>query len=127
MAQSLYDRLERWDDFPPAWRPVPGEILVGTVEGYDTWEGKYGAVKVAFLRDAAGGALVGVYLSSTVLLEEFRKVRPRVGEKIGIRYLGKDEEKGYHKFKVMIEREMNVEAFLAGEGLATPDDDDVPL
>jgi hypothetical protein len=127
MAHALYDRLERWDDFPPAWKPVPGEILVGTVEGYDTWEGKYGPVKVVILRDEAGGALVSVYLSSMVLLQEFRKLRPRPGETVGIRYLGKDEDRGYHKYKVMVDRDTNVEAFFAADGAAPGPDDDVPL
>jgi hypothetical protein len=95
MSSPLYARLERWEDFPPAWKPIPGEILVGTVEGYDTWEGKYGTVKVTILRDETAGGLVSVYLSLTVLLGEFTKLRPRIGEMIGIRYLGKDEDRGY--------------------------------
>jgi hypothetical protein len=127
MSDSLYERLERWDDFPPAWRPIPGEILVGTVEGYDTWEGKYGPVKVAILRDRASDSLVSVYLGATVLYEEFRKCRPRPGEAVGIRYLGKDDERGYHKYKVMVEREPDVNAFFGGAASVPAADDDVPL
>jgi hypothetical protein len=126
MSHTLYERLARWDDFPPGWKPVPGEILVGTIEGYDTWEGRYGAVKVAILQDEAGGGLVSVYLSSTVLLAEFKKWRPRPGEVVGIRYLGKDEDRGYHRYKVMVERETNVDAFFSGEASAPVSDDDVP-
>lgn len=127
-AENLYEKLEGWEDFPPAWKPAPGEILVGTVEAYDTWEGKYGPVKVVVLRDDAEGNLVSVYLGATVLYEEFRKLRPRPGETVGIRYLGKDEDRGYHKYKVMVERETDVEAFFGMTRTATPrDDDDVPL
>ena len=115
---NLYDKLESWEEFPPAWKPSWGEILVGTVDSYDTWEGRYGTVKVVVVRDEAGGSLVSVYLSSAVLLQEFKKLCPRPGEMIGIRYFGKDVDRGYHKYKVMVQRETNVEAFLNVEAPA---------
>jgi hypothetical protein len=127
-GKKLYEKLEGWEDFPPAWKPIPGEVLVGTVELYDTWEGKYGPVKVVVLRDEAGGSLVSVYLGATVLFEEFKKLRPRPGEIVGIRYFGKDEDRGYHKYKVMVDRpDTNVDVFFATEGAAAVPDDDVPL
>jgi hypothetical protein len=111
-VRSLYDILEGWDESPPAWKPVPGEVLVGTVEAYDTYVGKYGESKVCILRDQAEDALISVYLSPTVLLGEFKKLRPKIGEKVGIRYLGKAEgDDGYHRFKVVVDREMDVDAF----------------
>jgi hypothetical protein len=111
-VRSLYDVLEGWDDLPPAWKPIPGEVLVGQVEGYDTYVGKYGESKVCFLRDQASGSLVSVYLSSTVLFNEFKKLRPKVGETVGIRYLGKvDGDDGYHRYKVIVDRELNVDEF----------------
>jgi hypothetical protein len=126
--KGLYEKLEGWEDFPPAWKPIPGEILVGTVELYDTWEGRYGPVKVVVLRDEAGGGLVSVYLGATVLFEEFKKWRPRPGELVGIRYFGKDEDRGYHKYKVMVDRpDASLDAFFGAEGVATASDDDVPL
>jgi hypothetical protein len=70
-VRSLYDILEGWDEAPPAWKPIPGEVLVGTVEGYDTYVGKYGESKVCFLRDDAEGSVVSVYLSPCVAVNLF--------------------------------------------------------
>jgi len=112
-VRSLYDVLEGWDEFPPAWKPVPGEILVGTVEAYDIATGKYGESKVCVVKDQAEGPFIAVYLSSTVLLQEFMKLRPKIGEQVGIRYLGKNTEgdNAYHRYKVVVDREMNVDEF----------------
>jgi hypothetical protein len=111
-VRSLYDILEGWDESPPAWKPVPGEVLVGTVEAYDTFVGKYSESKVCILRDQAEDSLISVYLSPTVLYNEFKKMRPKIGERVGIRYLGKaDGDEGYHRYKVVIDRDMNVDEF----------------
>jgi hypothetical protein len=133
-VRSLYEVLEGWDEFPPAWKPVPGEVLVGTVEAYDIATGKYGETKVCVLKDQAEGSLIAVYLSSTVLLGEFTKLRPKIGERVGIRYLGKAEgENAYHRYKVVVDREMNVDEFFgaAPSPAAVPVElagvDDVPL
>jgi hypothetical protein len=112
--QDLVTMLEGWDEPPPAWKPVPGEILTGTVRGYDTYCGQFGECPVAFIEEEAEGHLMSVYLSATVLYNEFKKVRPKVGEKVGIRYLGKVEGGGrgeYQRFKVMVDRPFNVDAF----------------
>ena len=133
-VRSLFDILEGWDEFPPAWKPVPGEVLVGTVEAYDIATGKYGDSKVCVVRDPAEGSLVAVYLSSTVLLGEFTKLRPKIGERVGIRYLGKaDGENAYHRYKVVVDRELNVDEFFgvtpaSHAPLSTvAGEDDVPL
>jgi hypothetical protein len=110
--RSLYDILEGWEEAPLAWKPVPGEVLVGTVAAYDTYVGKYGESKVCILRDQAEDTLISVYLSPTVLFNEFKKIRPKIGEKVGIRYLGKAEgDDGYHRYKVVVDRELDVDAF----------------
>ena len=120
-VRSLYEILEGWDEFPPAWKPIPGEVLVGTVEAYDVASGKYGDSKVCILRDQAEGSLVAVYLSSMVLLNEFSKIRPKIGEQVGIRYLGKaDGDNAYHRYKVVVDREMNVDEFFGVAFIPSP-------
>jgi hypothetical protein len=108
---DLYDILGSWDEPPPAWKPLPGEVLVGTVRGYDVWNGKYGECPMVFVEDRAEGQLVTVYLSATVLYNEFKKIRPKVGETVGIRYLGKSGDEGYHRYKVIVDREFDVDRF----------------
>jgi hypothetical protein len=53
--------------------------LVGVVESYDTYVGKYGESKVCIIRDQAEGSLIPGYLSSTVLFKAFKKLRLKIG------------------------------------------------
>src|SRR5438309_67877 len=89
--------------FPPAWNPSPGETLVGVIRSYGEAQGKYGPCRTAVIqRDE--GAKVSLWIASTVLLDAFRKAKPKVGERIGIRYLGKHPEKGYNRFALVVDR-----------------------
>jgi hypothetical protein len=135
-VRSLYDELEGWDEMPPSWKPVPGEVLVGVVEGYDRYQGQYGEYRVCLLREATENSLLTVYLSSTVLWNEFAKIRPKIGETIGIKYLGKSEGNNpYHRYKVVVDREVDVNAFFGAASASAPEpttpeaseDDDIPF
>jgi hypothetical protein len=124
MARDLYQRLEAWDDWPEAWRPVPGEILVGTVESFDTWVGKYGETPVVFVWHEVEQRLVAVYLSAMVLRQEFEKLHPQPGARIGIKYLGRAAGKSYHKYRVILDPSVRTPVPVAMP--AEVDDDDVP-
>lgn len=51
------------------------------------------------------GKMVAVWLSRTVLKDLFETHSPMVRDTIGLKYLGKDTKKGYHRYHLMVERE----------------------
>lgn len=107
-GRDLRSELERWDGYPESWRPEPGEVLIGTVSRYTTafatWRGVEREHPIAVVRDEESGAEVSVWLIHKVLLEEFRKLRPRPGERVGLRYIGLDKVGGYHRYLVRVDR-----------------------
>jgi hypothetical protein len=103
MTETLREKLDNWDGYPPAWKPQEGEILVGTILQYDTGESTFGPVHTCIIETEEGERL-SLWLSSTVLLSQFRRYRPKIGERIGIKYQGKDQAKGYHRYRLVVDR-----------------------
>src|SRR5262249_20763774 len=96
--RDLHTELTRLpDEWPPAWKPAPGEILVGKVQRYAQGPTPYGWVHTVLVQEERTGDLWSLWLSSTVLLQQFQQQRPQPGERIGLKYQGKDFEKGYHQ------------------------------
>jgi hypothetical protein len=104
MKRDLHDELEKWNGWPEAWRPEPGDILVGRIDAYDVGHTNYGPVRTVLLTQEDTGERVSVWLSSTVLLNLFEQHKPKPGERIGLKYLGKDETKGYHRYRLVVDR-----------------------
>ena len=92
------------DEWPPAWKPAPGEMLVGKVQRYAQGPTPYGWVHTVLVQEERTGDLWSLWLSSTVLLQQFQQQRPQPGERIGLKYQGKDFEKGYHKYRLLVDR-----------------------
>ncbi len=100
---NLRDQLQDYDpELPRSWRPQPGNVLVGTVRRYDRAQSVYGPRWICVLQEDESGDSVGVWLSHTVLLGEFKDKRPKVGERIGIRRLD-DSDKGYARYVLLVE------------------------
>lgn len=109
MARDLRRELEEIEDeYPPAWHPEPGEILVGRIVRYDEGRTPYGQVRTVIVQDEETGERVSIWLSNTVLKNEFDRLSPAAGERIGIRYVGKDDQRSYHKYKVRLDRDAHV-------------------
>src|SRR5262249_19085667 len=102
--RDLHRELDTWEGYPPAWRPKPGDILVGYVISYDTGHTPYGEVRTVILAEERSNEHVSLWLNSTVLLDQFQKQKPRSGERISLKYLGKDAEKGYHRYRLVVDR-----------------------
>jgi len=125
---GMVDRLEKSGPFPPAWEPVEDEIVVGLVETYTEGSTPYGPCYVCILqveeRRREGTfdpePRLAVWLGKTVLKNEFQRQRPQVGDRVGIRYLGK-HPKGYRNFSMMVEHLGRVRPVGA---LAAPEDID---
>ena len=102
--RDLARELADWQGWPAAWIPEPNAVLVGVVEHYDEGFSHYGPVRTVIVRDEQTGERVSVWLSSTVLLNLFEARKPKIGERIGLKYLGKDVHKGYHRYHLVVER-----------------------
>jgi hypothetical protein len=117
VVRNLSQELVDWQGWPEAWRPKPGEVLIGVIESYDIGHTPYGPVRTVIATEEKTGEKVSLWLSSTVLLEQFKRHQPKPGERFGLKYLGKDAEKGYHRYRLIIDRPAVVEDFspLGGE------------
>lgn len=94
---NLHDALDT--QFAPAWRPAPGEKLVGTVVELGERDGPYGMYPILTVRQADGDELA-VHAFHGVLQSELARIAPKHGDELGIKYEGKDQEKGYHRYRV---------------------------
>lgn len=102
--RDLKRELDTWTGYPPAWRPKVGDVLVAVIDGYDIGHTPYGAVRTCIVTEEATNTKVSLWLSSTVLLDLFNKHKPIPGEKIGLKYLGKDDDKKYHRYRLVVDR-----------------------
>ncbi len=94
------------EDYPQSWIPeAEGDTIVGEVVRYTTGTTQYGESPVVVLRTADG--LRSVWLLSTVLRSQFGKLKPRPGERVGIRY-GSERTSAsgnaYRDFRVEVDR-----------------------
>ena len=107
--QTLKDELEaerREKEWAETWKPdEPGDMLIGTLTGYDEAETDFGTYTVAHIRDE-GGVLRGLWLMHSVLQDEWEEANPGRGERVGVQYLGKrsGENFDYHMWTVKVDR-----------------------
>lgn len=87
--------------YPPALDAKGGEI-VGTVVGFDQAPTRFAANVVIVRIQDDTGQVGSLWLTSTVLKSQFARLRPKVGERVEVTYLGlKDGANGaYHNYKV---------------------------
>ena len=97
-TRTLDDRL---DSQAEAWKPQSGEKLIGVVVDVDSRTTEFGTYPIVTLSTDAGDE-VAVHAFHTVLKNEFAKRQPRLGERIGIKYLGRSE-KGYEAYRTVWE------------------------
>jgi hypothetical protein len=123
-GRSLNERL---DTEAEAWRPKPGAKVIGEVIDVDTRTTEFGVYPMITIR-TDGGDEIAVHGFHTVLRNELAKRPPRLGERLGIKYLGK-HDKGYENYRVVFEQatppdwnRIAVEAVanVVGEGVEEP-------
>jgi hypothetical protein len=91
--------------FPKAWRPDPGDVLIGTVVDVDERSGFAGvAYPIVTVRTDLGDDFV-FHAFHTVAKGELARLEPRAGETIGIAYHGPDPDKGYERYRIKVVRE----------------------
>jgi hypothetical protein len=85
---TIHDQLDR--EFAPAWKPQPGDKLVGIVTALSTRNGEYGEYPIVTVRSDDGEFAAHAF--HEVLANELAKVAPKVGDQVGIKYVGKDPD-----------------------------------
>jgi len=106
--RDLRDELDRFEGYPAAWIPDVGDVLVGEILRYGSGPTAYGRFPVVTVADEETGEELSVWLLHTALRSEFAQLRPRIGERIGIRRLedGTSDATGhtYRRFLVRVDR-----------------------
>ena len=93
---TIQDQLDR--EFAPAWKPASGDKIVGTVTDLTSREGEYGTYPIVTLN--TGDREVALHCFHEVLANELARIAPKVGDRVGVKYVGKDPDKGYHRYRV---------------------------
>jgi hypothetical protein len=91
---------ERLCSNPEPWKPRPDQMLIGTVVEIETREAGYGPYPVVVVLTDDGRELAW-HAFHTVARAELARVAPKIGDRIGVRFDGKDPEKKYAKWKVV--------------------------
>jgi hypothetical protein len=75
---------------PDRWNPddEPGTTLVGELVGWEDIVTDFGPAKIAVIEDEEDGHRWGVALFRSVLKKRFETLDPRVGDTIGLKYVG---------------------------------------
>lgn len=98
---SISDALDK--DYAPAWRPEPGDKLVGVVVDLSEREGLDGIYPIVTVR-TDDGTDVAFHAFHTVAANELAKLRPKIGDQIGIKYVGRiqgaNSRSSYHGYRV---------------------------
>lgn len=93
---------------PESWVPEqPGEEIAGELVRYEEGQTAYGRQVIAVIRPP-GGEERSIWLLHAVLRGEFAKLRPRPGELLLIRYLGKKQGgdgTSYASYRLEIDRD----------------------
>jgi hypothetical protein len=99
---SISDRLDQ--GYAPAWKPERGDKIVGTVTAMSSRDGGYGEYPIVEIKPDDGEP-VAVHCIHDVLKNELAGIKPTIGLRLGIKYVGKvksETSRGeYHSYRVM--------------------------
>jgi hypothetical protein len=101
--QNRYDALRPWDDGPPAWRPRPGEVLIGVIDRYTISDTPRGLVRTVIVIETQTGEQVSLRLASMRLLSLFAQYQPHPGERIDVRYRWNAPDQEYQRWRLRID------------------------
>jgi hypothetical protein len=104
-THNVYAQVDR--EFAEAWRPEPGDKLVGEVVELSQRDGSFGVYPIITIRRDDGTELA-LHAFHSVAQNELARARPQVGETIAVKYVGKktgaDGRSSYHAYKVAVDR-----------------------
>lgn len=124
-AHSLSDELDR--DYAPAWRPEPGDKLVGVIAELSEREGYDGDPYPIVTVQADDGSFA-FHAFHSVAQNELARLRPQVGDEIGVKYEGVTKSANgrttYHAYRIRTagaSAGVNWGRYGDGETVAEPD------
>jgi len=134
---DLDERLEAQTE---PWMPEPGDKIVGRIVELSTLESQYGEYPLIIVATDDGREFA-IHCFRTVLKNEVAKKRPQIGDRIGVKYFGKQPDKDFHGYKLVLERgagivpetidfdklQKDVEAELAATANTQPVEEEVPF
>jgi hypothetical protein len=98
------ESLEHTEEYAKAWLfEQDGPLIVGEVTGFGEFDAGWGPYAILTLC-LANGSKRSVHCQRQVLTDELAKARPRIGERVGIKWLGQPEGKKYHRYVVRVDR-----------------------
>ncbi len=96
---------ERLDSFAEAWRPEPGDKLVGLIVDLDERVSQYSDDPYPVVTvQTDDGEELAFHAFRTVARNELAKLRPAVGDRIGVAYHGKKDGRNWESYKIIVER-----------------------
>lgn len=95
---------EELDHNPKPWKPVPGGKVIGRVIEVDVLSSKFGGSYPLVTIETDLGEQIAVHGFHSVLKSELARKRPKVGDRLGIKFLGQSEKVDYLGYTVRIER-----------------------
>jgi hypothetical protein len=127
-------------EFAPSWRPIPGDILEGTVTERSTRATEYGEYPILTLETESGrtkddGIVAGeisVHAIHTALKNQVEDLDPKKGDYVGILFQGKiarEDAEDFFGYRLKVTRNGGS----AGPDLAEPlpssggSDDEIPF
>ena len=88
-----------------AWRPQVGETLIGEVVSIGERNSQFGEDVYPLLTVRTDeGRELHFHAFHTVARQELASQKPQIGDRIGIRYLGKPDGKKYEHYRIVVER-----------------------
>jgi hypothetical protein len=95
-SKSVLDDLDK--QYAPAWKPEPGDKVAGIVVDQSEWDAGFGRYPILTLRTEEGE--IAIHAFHEVLQSELARIAPKEGDLLGVKYVGKDPDKGYHRYRV---------------------------
>jgi hypothetical protein len=128
-VSHISDDLDR--DYAPAWRPEPGDKLVGTITDISERAGFDGEPYPIITVQTDDGSELAFHAFHTVAQTELAKLRPQVGDPLGVKYLGRVQSENsrasYHSYRVRTKAKAGVNWAKYGDGDAPEPPPDVPV
>lgn len=119
----LRQEMEDDDGSPPEmWDPEPGESLIAELLRFEERTTKVGPCRVAVVREADTDELYSVWLSRSVLKNEFDKQSPRPGDMLGLKFHGEKSSRNgqstYFLYSLRVVRTKVAEQLTGAVGVA---------
>ncbi len=105
MSEQKIDKLKELDEqgeYPQRWAPEVGDSITGVIRRYSEVTLEKSGLTLLCVVEEDDTEVKTIFCGSTVLKGEFVRLRPKIGERIFVRYLGTPAGKSYQKYVVRV-------------------------